>query len=246
MDYIDAHRLRTSFAPALAAVCLLCASAMPQAGDLSSPGQANRRNALPLQFSFSLARPLTQNTPAQPAGNPASPEDCDDEEDIVPVVSIPHAPPAKAAPPASPPAVVSEPVLAKLEPAAQLKENRIPPPAPPAPAPATNTQLVKAAPPAPATQVEPAPQPKPDPVWEISLADKTLSVTLGRWAQTAGWQLLWELPVDYTIEARTAVPGTFEEAVEAVISSMEAADTAMHAIFYKGNKVLRIVAKGRE
>jgi|GEM_PF-1768996 len=100
---------------------------------------------------------------------------------------------------------------------------------------------------APAT-VAPAPAeaPKLATSWEIIPADKTLNTSLARWAAAAGWQLVWELPVDYAVEARTSVPGTFEQAVEIVAKSMETAEIPMKAIFYKGNKVLRIVAKGGE
>lgn len=83
-------------------------------------------------------------------------------------------------------------------------------------------------------------------MWEIVPADKTLNTALARWAATAGWQLLWELPVDYAVDARTSVPGTFEEAVGMVAESMETAEIPMKAIFYEGNRVLRIVAKGAE
>ncbi|EJN02932.1 toxin co-regulated pilus biosynthesis Q family protein [Herbaspirillum sp. YR522] len=82
--------------------------------------------------------------------------------------------------------------------------------------------------------------------WEIIVSDKTLNATLARWAASAGWQLLWELPVDYAVEARTRVSGTFEEAVSIVASSMESAEIPMKAVFYQGNKVLRIMAKGSE
>lgn len=80
--------------------------------------------------------------------------------------------------------------------------------------------------------------------WEIALADKTLNAAMARWTVLAGWQLLWELPVDYAVEAHTTVPGSFEQAVETVARSMEGAEIPMKAIFYKGNKVLRIVQKG--
>ncbi|WP_292933255.1 toxin co-regulated pilus biosynthesis Q family protein [Noviherbaspirillum sp.] len=90
------------------------------------------------------------------------------------------------------------------------------------------------------------PPPPPAPVWEITPSDGTLNGALARWSAQAGWQLSWELPVDYTVEARTAIPGTFEEAVEAVAKSMSTAEIPLKAIFYKGNKVLRIVAKGIE
>jgi len=80
--------------------------------------------------------------------------------------------------------------------------------------------------------------------WEIALSDKTLNGAIARWTSAAGWQLVWELPVDYAIEAKTTVPGTFEEAIETVVRSMETAEIPMKAIFYRGNKVLRIVQKG--
>jgi len=85
-----------------------------------------------------------------------------------------------------------------------------------------------------------------DPVWEIVVADKTLNAAMARWAAQAGWQLLWELPVDYAVEARTTVPGSFEEAVSTVAKSMEGAEIPMKAVFYQGNKVLRIMSKGSE
>lgn len=80
--------------------------------------------------------------------------------------------------------------------------------------------------------------------WEISRADKTLKSAITRWAETSGWQLSWELAADYAIEADTHLTGTFEEAIESVARSLETADVPVNAIFYKGNKVLRIVAKG--
>ena len=64
-----------------------------------------------------------------------------------------------------------------------------------------------------------------------------------RWAEAAGWQLVWELPVDYAVSARTEIKGNFTTAVETVAASMATADTPMKAIFYEGNRVLRIVAR---
>lgn len=85
---------------------------------------------------------------------------------------------------------------------------------------------------------------KPTSAWEIFPSDRTLNTSLMRWASAAGWQLIWELPVDYAVETRTSISGSFEEAVAIVARSMESAEIPMKAIFYKGNNVLRIVAKG--
>jgi Toxin co-regulated pilus biosynthesis protein Q len=82
--------------------------------------------------------------------------------------------------------------------------------------------------------------------WELSTADKTLSSVVGRWSALAGWQLLWELPVDYAVEASTSITGTFEDAIETVANNMEKAEIPIKVIFYQGNKVLRIVAKGTD
>lgn len=79
--------------------------------------------------------------------------------------------------------------------------------------------------------------------WNIESTDKTLNSTLSRWAAAAGWQLLWELPVDYSIDVKTTIHGTFTQAVEAVAKSMGKTEFPMKAIFYSGNKVLRIVAR---
>jgi hypothetical protein len=255
MHHFIVHRLCTSLASGLAAACLLCASPVLQAADLSPQGRAGRapqRNDLPLQFSFSLARPLDKRIPQPATDDTALAEECEEEDDIAPVISIPHGPPVHAAP-TNQSAPANAPFLGKLEPVPQATENRATPPRPQEPTPAiAAARPAKVNSPPPTPPAEPgvpvasqAPA-KPDIVWEIALADKTLSATLARWAGTAGWQLVWELPFDYTVEARTAVPGTFEEAVEAVAKSMESANTAMQAIFYKGNKVLRIVAKGSE
>jgi hypothetical protein len=82
--------------------------------------------------------------------------------------------------------------------------------------------------------------------WDIVVADRTLNAAMARWAAAAGWQLLWELPVDYAVQAQTTVPGKFEDAVTVVVNSMEGAEIPMKAIFYSGNKVLRIMAKGAQ
>ncbi|SFL98532.1 toxin co-regulated pilus biosynthesis Q family protein [Rugamonas rubra] len=84
------------------------------------------------------------------------------------------------------------------------------------------------------------------PRWEIAPTDRTLNAALARWAAQAGWQLVWELPVDYAVDARTQVSGSFQEAVAMVAKGMEGAEIPLKAIFYAGNKVLRIVPKGAE
>jgi hypothetical protein len=86
----------------------------------------------------------------------------------------------------------------------------------------------------------------PSATWLINVADGTLKTALRRWADSAGWQLVWELQADYPITTYAEVPGDFEAAVGTVARSLEHADVPMKAVFYRGNKVLRIVSRGAE
>ncbi|HEX6705197.1 MAG TPA: toxin co-regulated pilus biosynthesis Q family protein [Albitalea sp.] len=82
--------------------------------------------------------------------------------------------------------------------------------------------------------------------WDVKPSDKSLRATLSRWAESAGWQLAWEMTVDYPVTLGASLGGSFEEAVVAIVKSMEQAETPPKVIFYKGNRVVRIVAKGNE
>lgn len=84
----------------------------------------------------------------------------------------------------------------------------------------------------------------PTQTWEISPSDRTLNTTLARWSANAGWQLVWDMEVDYPVETRAVLQGTFQEAVATVAQSLAGASVPVQATFYEGNRVLRIVAKG--
>ena len=82
--------------------------------------------------------------------------------------------------------------------------------------------------------------------WSMSERDRTLRTALERWSQEAGWRLLWELGVDYRLEASSTIDGTFEDAISTVVANMDRAEVPPKAIFYRGNQVLRVVARGME
>jgi hypothetical protein len=89
--------------------------------------------------------------------------------------------------------------------------------------------------------------PPPLPVqqtWRIEPSDRTVRAALTRWAQEAGWQLVWEAPTDFSVDAAATVHGTFDEALQQVVSALAHSNAPVQAILYQGNKVLRIVAKG--
>lgn len=89
-----------------------------------------------------------------------------------------------------------------------------------------------------------APPPEPVRQWHLSLADHTVKTALTRWAKEDGWQLVWDVPLDFGVDADATVTGTFEQALQAVVDALKKSETPIQAILYRGNKVLRIVAKG--
>ncbi|MGN6319931.1 toxin co-regulated pilus biosynthesis Q family protein [Trinickia sp.] len=89
-----------------------------------------------------------------------------------------------------------------------------------------------------------APPPEPVREWHLSLADHTVKTALTRWAKEDGWQLVWDVPLDFGVDADATVTGTFEQALQAVVDALKKSETPIQAILYRGNKVLRIVAKG--
>lgn len=92
------------------------------------------------------------------------------------------------------------------------------------------------------------PAPKPKPEWEMTPQDGTLKVVLTKWARMAGWQVSWEVldnnghAADYPIQMYAKIDGSFEQAVSKVMDSLSNTDTPAKAIFYNGNRVLRVVA----
>jgi hypothetical protein len=165
---------------------------------------------------------------------------------------VSYAPPAAPAPAPAPAPATSAPTPAPA-PAPAPAPTPTPAPAPaPAPAPTPAPTLAAAPAPQPVLVSAPAPEPEPAPVrepeaaptWAITAGDATLKSAIARWAAAAGWQLSWETDIDYAVSTHASIHGTFEIAVETVVRAMEQADAPIKAIFYRGNQVLRIVAKG--
>lgn len=175
---------------------------------------------------------------AAPASHPIVDDDeCDDLSVALPLATSPLA--------ASP----ADPIRLAVSPRMSAPGVRPPPAAAPFAAPPAEPALTlrKEGPlvwqAAAATPVEPAATAALS-TWDIAVTDVSLNAVLTRWAAIAGWQLVWELPFDYALESRLTLSGTFEEAVEAVAHSMASVEEPMQAIFYKKNRVVRIVAKG--
>lgn len=80
--------------------------------------------------------------------------------------------------------------------------------------------------------------------WRIELSDRTMRSALARWARLVGWQLVWEAPGDFGIDAEASVHGTFDDALRSVVGALAHSNAPIQAILYRGNQVLRIVSKG--
>jgi hypothetical protein len=109
--------------------------------------------------------------------------------------------------------------------------------------PAAVQEIMPATAPAPAVVAAPAPV-TPLQAWHVTRDDRSLKSLLTKWSEIAGWQVSWELPVDYPLIGTKKYEAGFQEAVEAVVTSMTATEFPFKVIFYKGNSVVRVVGKG--
>ncbi len=78
-------------------------------------------------------------------------------------------------------------------------------------------------------------------VWEL-YASRSLRENLEIWAQSVDWSLEWRSQHDYAIGHSAKFPGTFEEAVESVLTHYRNAPVPLTGSFYHGNSVLVIEA----
>ncbi|RQQ35928.1 toxin co-regulated pilus biosynthesis Q family protein [Burkholderia stagnalis] len=109
----------------------------------------------------------------------------------------------------------------------------------------TQTQAQAQAGATPAAAARPVPPPVANlPTWDVRASDGTIRGVLSRWARTAGWQLVWDAPVDFSIDAQATLRGSFEDALQALVASLGRTSTPIQAILYQGNHVLRVVAQG--
>jgi hypothetical protein len=117
--------------------------------------------------------------------------------------------------------------------------------------------LAQAAPAAPsqpsvvasASSVAAPPPPPPTPpaentVWQMRTSDGSVRNALARWADEAGWQFIWDVPTDFTVDATATIHGTLDEALHQVVSALANSQVPIQVVLYKGNRVLRVIPKG--
>jgi hypothetical protein len=80
--------------------------------------------------------------------------------------------------------------------------------------------------------------------WQITPADKTVRSALARWAAEAGWQFVWDVPTDFSVDASATIHGTLEQALSEVVHALKRSQVPIQVILYGGNKVIRVVGEG--
>lgn len=97
-------------------------------------------------------------------------------------------------------------------------------------------------------KVDSVPAKKAPPTWAISVADKSVRGVLERWSKTAGYQLLWEVPVDLEVKANATMTGSYEDALNAVLSSLANSDYPVEAMIYENHavRVVKRIPKGQQ
>jgi hypothetical protein len=94
---------------------------------------------------------------------------------------------------------------------------------------------------------EQVPGKAPPPQWDVAVADVSLLNTFKRWAVTAGYRIKWDAMRHVLVEAPGVVAGTFEEALEQVLSSpgIRNSEYPLEVCFYPNSPPLaRITRRG--
>ncbi|CAB3772187.1 toxin co-regulated pilus biosynthesis Q family protein [Paraburkholderia humisilvae] len=81
-------------------------------------------------------------------------------------------------------------------------------------------------------------------VWELRRSDGSVRDVLARWASEAGWQFIWDVPTDFTIDATATIHGTFQQALQEVANALRHSQVPIQMVMYQGNRVLRVIPKG--
>lgn len=77
-------------------------------------------------------------------------------------------------------------------------------------------------------------------VWSLQPEDKRLSAALNRWAQQAGWQIVWEAERDFVIESSLHLSGDFLKSVSTVMQSLASTDYPLQAKANRSTLTVRI------
>lgn len=180
------------------------------------------------------AAPEPVNVPAPVAAPVAAP---------IPVPAPVLAPVPLAKPePVSAPVPVAEPISVPVPLITPITENASPTQSAPAPQSEPAQVVVPAQVSVPIIEVAAPPEPEPAPAeaWAVELSDSTVRLSLKRWAQNAGWQLVWDANRDLVIDAQVTFYGSFEQALASMMHALVDSEFPLQARVNTEAKIVRI------
>ncbi|MBO4301487.1 MAG: toxin co-regulated pilus biosynthesis Q family protein [Desulfovibrio sp.] len=92
--------------------------------------------------------------------------------------------------------------------------------------------------PRPSPQKEIMATPTENQVW--TMTSGLLRSQVERWAQLAGYLLIWKVSRDYYLQSPVEFTGTFQTALTKLFTGMQQRGNALRAIIYKGNNVVLV------
>lgn len=78
--------------------------------------------------------------------------------------------------------------------------------------------------------------------WRLRSDDGSVYAALKRWSTQAGWQISWEIPVDFPVEIEDDATGSYEQAVRRVLTAFGVSDYPPYPCFHV-NRVVRVVRR---
>lgn len=74
-------------------------------------------------------------------------------------------------------------------------------------------------------------------LWAVSPADKNVRRAITRWGKQAGYEVIWDVNKDITIEANATFAGSFEDATRSILESIADSEYPVEALLYENNVV---------
>jgi len=75
--------------------------------------------------------------------------------------------------------------------------------------------------------------------WAV-LAGSSLRQTLEGWADAAGWDVVWDNPVDYKVRASATFTGDFLDSVGRLVDAVYQTNPELAVTLYRGNRVVHV------
>lgn len=93
------------------------------------------------------------------------------------------------------------------------------------------------------SNIRPLIQSSPIQSWDLEPSDKTLRSAVTKWCKKAGWQLVWNVNADFPITTAWDIDGSFENAINQVLTASQTTNVPLYAKMHDQNKVLEVYSE---